>query len=142
MEALGEESKLRVVGEEAGQPDESGEESSATTSAPKPQEASRVRRSGGVWLWGLVGLLMGMALAFQQYRRAEGLELEVSRLDSALLEAQRQIKAYDDRFSDVRIRVGDLDQRVEELKVLVESDPKAPVPSVSPGQAAGSLTNP
>ena len=142
MEALGEESKLRVVGEEAGQPDESGEEPSATTSAPKPQEASRVRRSGGVWLWGLVGLLLGMAVAFQQYRRAEGLELEVSRLDAALLEAQRQIKAYDDRFSDVRIRVGDLDQRVEELKVLVESDPTAPVPSVSPGQAAGSIQNP
>ena len=142
MEALGEESKLRVVGEEAGQPDESGEESSATTSAPKPQEASRVRRSGGVWLWGLVGLLLGMAVAFQQYRRAEGLELEVSRLDAALLEAQRQIKAYDDRFSDVRIRVGDLDQRVEELKVLVESDPTAPVPSVSPGQSAGSIQNP
>ena len=139
MEALGEESKLRVV-EESDRPDVSNEDPSATASPPTPQPV--LRRSGKLWLWGLVGLLLGMAVAFQQYRRAEALESRVSRLDAALLEAQHQIEAYDARFSDVRIHVADLGQRVEELKVLVESDPVAPDPSTSPGQATGALQNP
>ena len=141
MEALGDESKLRVV-EEPCQPGLSDEESSTAGSSPSDQDQSILRRSHRVWLWALVGLLLGMAVAFQQYRRAEGLESEVSRLDAALLDAQRQIQAYDARFSDVRIRVGDLDQRVEELKRLVESDPAEAVSLVSPGQPTESLQKP
>lgn len=130
MEALGDESKLRVVEE----PSRSAEGSAS--SSPDPKQP-RARQTGRVWLWLLLGLFLGLAVAYQQYSRAEGLVSQVQTLNAALGEAERQIQAYDTRFRDVRVRVSELDQRVDALKVLVETDPLQPIPSVTSDPKTG-----
>ena len=140
MEALGDEPKLRVV-EESSLSSE-GEHASGTSASP-PSGGEKPRRSftGRVWLWALLGLLVGLGFAYQQYSRAEELVVQVETLNASLLEAQLQIQAYDKRFRDVRTRVGELDQRMDALKRLVDADPLQPVPapgrpepvSVAPG---------
>ena len=140
MEAIGDEPKLRVVEESSLSPE--GEHASRTSASP-PSGGEKPRRSftGRVWLWALLGLLVGLGFAYQQYSRAEELVVQVETLNASLLEAQLQIQAYDNRFKDVRTRVGELDQRMDALKRLVDADPLQPVPapgrpepvSVAPG---------
>ena len=132
------ESKLRVVAEPSNPEPETGSlnPSSDSTSAPAPDVPER--RFRHVWLWAFLGLLLGLGVAFQQYRRAEGLVSQVESLNEALLEAEHQIEAYGARFRDVRTSVGDLDRRVDALKVLVETDPLQPLPSTLPsGEGIG-----
>ena len=132
MVATENESKLRVVAEssDSAQEAEPLHSSSHSNSAPAHAPERPARR---VWLWALLGLLVGLMLAFQQYRRAEGLVSQVESLNGALLEAEHQIEAYGARFRDVRIGVGDLDRRVDALKTLVDADPLQPLPSTAPG---------
>ena len=139
MEALGDESKLRIV-EDPSRKEES--DSTSESSTPGVDQVRSQPRSGRIWLWALLGLLLGLAVAFQQYRRAEGLESQVDRLNAELSAARLQIEAYDARFSDVRIRVGELDQSVEALKLLVESDPVAKAPSVEPSEVVAAPQEP
>jgi len=131
MVALENESKLRVVAEPSDPAPETGtlNSSSHSTSAAAHDSERRGRR---VWLWALLGLLLGLLVAFQQYRRAEGLVTQVESLNEALLEAEHQIEAYGTRFREVRTSVGDLDRRVDALKTLVDTDPLQPLVSVPP----------
>jgi len=127
MEALGDEPKLRVI--EDSPISSEGEHASGTSASP-PAGEHKPRRSftGRVWLWALLGLLVGLGFAYQQYSRAEELVGQVETLSASLLEAERQIQAYDNRFRDVRTRVGELDQRMDALKQLVDADPLKPAP--------------
>lgn len=131
MVAPEDESKLRIVAEPSGSAQETEPLNSSSHSTSKPAHAPE-RRARRVWLWALLGLLVGLMVAFQQYRRAEGLVSQVESLNGALLEAEHQIEAYGARFRDVRTSVGDLDRRVDALKTLVDTDPLQPLPSTPP----------
>ena len=127
MEALGDEPRLRVV-DEPSLSTEGDRDSTSSPASPSGTEKPGTRRAGRLWLWALLGLLLGLGIAYQQYSRAEDLAGQVEALNATLLEAERQIQAYDTRFRDMRVRVSALDQHVDALKLLVETDPLQPVP--------------
>ena len=128
MVAPEEESKLRVVAEPSDSAQETEPLNSPSDSTSAPAHVAGRRTTRRVWLWALLGLLVGLVVAFQQYRRAEGLVSQVESLNGALLEAEQQLEAYGTRFRDVRTSVGDLDRRVDALKTLVDTDPLQPLP--------------
>ncbi|MAI79777.1 MAG: hypothetical protein CL917_12600 [Deltaproteobacteria bacterium] len=89
--------------------------------------------------WVLLLVFLGLSvLLWQQFQRAEGLVTQVDSLKTSLLESERRLEIYVRRLDTVRMSVGDLAERVGDLKVLVEADPlqSASIPSAEPLEAA------
>ena len=126
--------ELSVVREQQRSSNDAGApEDPSQATAARESRGGRLRRH---WLWALLGLV-GLALALQQYQRAEGLAGRVDSLASALAEADRQLDAYKARFRSVRASVNDLDDRMDALRALVEADPLPPAdPSASSDASA------
>ncbi|MFP6639872.1 MAG: hypothetical protein VCC04_06495 [Myxococcota bacterium] len=125
--------ELSVVGEQES-PSNDAAGSPPPSQAPAAQ-APRWGRSSRHWLWPLLGLV-GLALALQQYQRAESLASQVDSLTRSLAEAGRNLEAYRTRFQNVRASVNDLDHRMDALRVLVDADPLKPAAPLASSDAS------
>jgi len=102
-------------------------------SAPTPTPAPASRESSGplgtrVPLWALLlALLLGGAVALQQYWRADALETQVGSLENELARLGDELLAYQTHLDGVRSVVGDISERMGSLNALVNRDPLQPV---------------
>lgn len=92
---------------------------SAAESAPTQQ-----RRGLSPWLLGVVALI-GVVAWVTQYQVSQRLEREVAGLSAELASTSEQLGAYKLHLDTVRASVGDLHDRMGNLKILVELDPTA-----------------
>jgi hypothetical protein len=105
---------------------------SAAESAPTQQ-----RRGLSPWLLGVVALI-GVVAWVTQYQVSQRLEREVAGLSAELASTSEQLGAYKLHLDTVRASVGDLHDRMGNLKILVGLDPTA----ITDIPAADDLTAP
>jgi hypothetical protein len=80
-------------------------------------------------LWVLVAALVLALLALGvQARQVDQLEAQVTALTRELGTAQEALEAYESHLGQVRGLVGDLENRLQELRELVSRDPSPPAP--------------
>jgi uncharacterized small protein (DUF1192 family) len=108
----------------------------AVPDSPGPSSDPTVAARRGVrdrWLvWvGIALLVIAVTALAQQTNRVGALEARVVGLGAELAASQASVAAYESRFVEIRTSVGDLQERLGALDLLV-SEPPVPASSVAP----------